>query len=216
MAAPIPALWPGRDRSPYCGFMAAELPELLVPDAPAWRDWLQAHHADSPGVWLVLHKKGGDVTALTYDAAVEEALCFGWIDGQRRTRDVGSSIIRLTPRTRTSQWSQSNVDRVARLEAEGRMTAAGRAMVEAAKADGRWDLAYAGAATSEVPPDLAEAVAAVPEAQAMFDVLTSANRFALIYRLRSVKKPETRARKITEYVAMLARHETIYPQKRQP
>ncbi|QGF25260.1 hypothetical protein Rai3103_14120 [Raineyella fluvialis] len=196
--------------------MAQELPELLVPDAPAWRAWLEAHHADSPGVWLVMHKKGGDVTALTYEPAVEEALCFGWIDGQLRARDAGSSAVRFTPRTRTSRWSQSNVDRVARLEAEGRMTPAGRAVVDAAKADGRWEMAYAGAATAEVPADLAAAIAAVPEAQAMFDMLTSTNRYALIYRTTSVKRQETRERKIAQYVAMLARHETIYPQKRQP
>lgn len=196
--------------------MAADLPELLVPDAGAWRDWLGAHHAESPGVWLVLHKKGGDVTALTYEPAVEEALCFGWIDGQGRGRDAASSTIRFTPRTRTSRWSQSNVERVARLESEGRMTPAGRAVVDAAKADGRWEQAYAGAATAEVPADLAAAIAAVPQAQAMFDVLTSTNRYSLIYRTTSAKRPGTRARKIAEYVAMLARHETIYPQKRRP
>ena len=196
--------------------MAAELPELLVPDAATWRAWLEAHSADSPGVWLVIHKKGGDVTALTYEPAVEEALCFGWIDGQLRTRDAASSAIRFTPRTKTSRWSQSTVGRVARLEAEGRMPPAGRRVVEAAKADGRWELAYAGAATAEVPADLAEAIAAVPQAQAMFDVLTSTNRYALIYRVQSVKKAETRARKIAEYVAMLSRRETIYPQKKRP
>ena len=194
--------------------MAPELPELLVPDAPAWRAWLAEHHAESPGVWLVLSKKGGTVTGLQYEDAVLEALCFGWIDGQLRTRDAGSSAIRFTPRTRTSRWSKSNVERVARLEAEGRMTPAGRAAVEAAQADGRWEMAYAGAATAEVPADLASAIAAVPEAQAMFDVLTSTNRYALIYRTTQVKRPETRARKIAEFVDMLARGETVYPQKR--
>ncbi|GHG42655.1 hypothetical protein GCM10012320_05980 [Sinomonas cellulolyticus] len=196
--------------------MAVELPELLVPDAPAWREWLTAHHAESPGVWLVLHKKGGSVTGLQYEPAVLEALCFGWIDGQLRTRDAESSAVRFTPRRRGSLWSKANVERVARLEAEGRMTDAGRSAVEAAKADGRWERAYGGAATAEVPEDLAAAIAAVPEAQAMFEVLTSTNRFALIYRTTSVKRPETRARKIGEYVAMLARHETIYPQKKRP
>ncbi|MDQ4489939.1 YdeI/OmpD-associated family protein [Sinomonas sp. ASV486] len=196
--------------------MAPELPELLVADAAEWRSWLAENHADSRGVWLVLHKKGGTVTGLQYEPAVLEALCFGWIDGQLRARDAESSAIRFTPRSRTSRWSQSNVDRVGRLEAEGRMTPAGRAAVDAAKSDGRWELAYAGAAAAETPADLAAAIAAVPEAQAMFDVLTSTNRFALIYRTTSVKKPETRARKIAEYVDMLARHETIYPQKRRP
>ncbi|WP_369046386.1 YdeI/OmpD-associated family protein [Sinomonas sp. P10A9] len=196
--------------------MAPELPELLVADAAEWRSWLAENHAESRGVWLVLHKKGGTVTGLQYEPAVLEALCFGWIDGQLRARDAESSAIRFTPRSRTSRWSQSNVDRVGRLEAEGRMTPAGRAAVDAARSDGRWELAYAGAAAAETPADLAAAIAAVPEAQAMFDVLTSTNRFALIYRTTSVKKPETRARKIAEYVDMLARHETIYPQKRRP
>jgi uncharacterized protein YdeI (YjbR/CyaY-like superfamily) len=196
--------------------MAPELPELLVPDAAAWRAWLAEHHAESPGVWLVLHKKGGTVTQLQYEPAVLEALCFGWIDGQLRARDAESSAIRFTPRSPKSRWSQTNVARVGLLEAEGRMTPSGRAAVEAARADGRWEAAYGGAASAEVPDDLARAIAAVPAAQAMFDVLTSTNRFALIYRTTSVKRPETRARKISDFVAMLARHETIYPQKRTP
>lgn len=118
--------------------MAIELPELLVQNAPEWRGWLADNHDQVPGVWLVLHKKGGQVTELTYEAAVLEALCFGWIDGQQRARDSGSSALRFTPRTKRSRWSPSNVERVARLEADGRMTQAGRSAVEAAKADGRW------------------------------------------------------------------------------
>jgi uncharacterized protein YdeI (YjbR/CyaY-like superfamily) len=195
--------------------MAIELEELLVPDAQAWRAWLEANHADSPGVWLVLHKKGGDVTELDYEAALLEALCFGWIDGQARKRDAGSSFQRMTRRGPRSPWSQRNVARVARLEAEGRMTAAGRAAVDSAKADGRWDAAYAGQATAEVPADLAEAIAAVPAAQEMFDVLTSVNRYALVYRTNSVKRAATRERKIAGFVEMLARGETPYPQQKQ-
>ncbi len=194
----------------------AELEELLVADAAAWRDWLVEHHDSSPGVWLVLTKKGGSTTALRYAEAVEEALCVGWIDGQGRRRDQESSYQRMTPRTSRSAWSARNVERVERLESEGRMLPAGRAAVDAAKADGRWDRAYAGPATAEVPEDLAAAIAAVPEAQAMFEVLTSANRFALIHRLGAVKRAETRTRKIGEFVEMLARHETPYPQKARP
>ena len=196
--------------------MAEELPELLVPDATAWRDWLAEHHADAPGVWLVLHKKGGSTTALTYAAAVEEALCFGWIDGQARKRDAESSMQRMTPRRARSVWSKVNVERVERLEREGRMRDAGRAQVEAAKADGRWENAYAGPATAEVPADLAAAIAEVPAAQAWFEVLTSANRFALIYRLAAVKRAETRERKIAEFVDKLSRGDLPYPQKRRP
>jgi uncharacterized protein YdeI (YjbR/CyaY-like superfamily) len=196
--------------------MAIELPELLLPDAAAWRDWLAANHASSPGVWLILGKKGGNVTSLTYAAAVEEALCFGWIDGQAARRDEATSAQRMTPRTSRSRWSAVNVARVARLEQEGRMQPAGRDAVEAAKSDGRWEAAYAGPATAQVPADLVEAIAADPAAQAMFDVLTSGNRFALIHRLGAVKREETRTRKIGEFVAMLARGETFYPQKRRP
>ncbi|WP_127129175.1 YdeI family protein [Georgenia sp. SYP-B2076] len=196
--------------------MAVELPQLLVPDAPAWRAWLAEHHGSSPGVWLVLHKKGGTVTSLTYAQALDEALCFGWIDGQGAARDAGSSLQRMTPRRPRSAWSARNVEHVTRLEREGRMTDAGRAAVRLAQADGRWERAYAGQAAAEVPADLAAAVAADAAAQAMFDVLTATNRYALIYRIGSLKRPESRARKITEVVAMLARRETPYPQTRMP
>jgi uncharacterized protein YdeI (YjbR/CyaY-like superfamily) len=194
----------------------AELQELVVPDAEGLRVWLLEHHATSPGVWLALTKKDGTVTTLTWQQAVDEALCVGWIDGQARKRDDESSSIRLTPRGPRSSWSQRNVGNVARLEAEGRILPAGIAAVEAAKADGRWDAAYAAQSESEVPPALQAAIAADPAAQAMFDVLTKSNRFALIHRIGAVKRAETRERKIAEFVAMLARHETIYPQKARP
>ncbi|RAX46373.1 hypothetical protein DQ354_05455 [Arthrobacter sp. AQ5-06] len=196
--------------------MAIELEELLVADAAAWRLWLEQHHATSPGVWLVLHKKGGNTTELDYEAALQEALCFGWIDGQGKRRDDDSSFQRMTRRGPKSVWSARNVDRIGKLEAAGRMTAAGRAAVDAAKADGRWEAAYVGQATAEVPPDLAAAIAAVPAAQAMFDVLTSVNRYALIYRTNSVKQASTRERKIAGFVELLARGEAPYPQKKKP
>ena len=196
--------------------MPIELEELLVNDGAEWRAWLAANAAESPGVWLILHKKGGTVTELDYDAALDEALCFGWIDGQVRSRDAESYFQRMTPRGRKSIWSVRNVGHIARLESEGKMTDAGRAAVDAAKADGRWEAAYAGPADSVVPDDLAAAIAAVPEAQAMFDVLTSQNRFALIHRTNGVKRAETRARKIAGFVEMLARHETPYPQRKRP
>jgi len=190
--------------------------ELLVPDAGAWRAWLEEHHATVPAVWLVLTKKGGAATALTYAQALDEALCYGWIDGQVRRRDAESTFQRWTPRGPRSRWSARNVAHVERLEAAGRMSPAGRAAVAAAKADGRWEAAYAGPATAETPADLLAAIAAVPEAQAMYDVLTSQNRYALYHRLSAVKGAQTRARRIEEYVAMLARHETIHPQRRRP
>lgn len=190
--------------------------ELLLPDPPAWRAWLEEHHADIPAVWLVLTKKGGTLTTLTWQTALDEALCFGWIDGQARRRDEQSSFQRFTPRGPKSRWSLRNVEHIDRLEREGRMTAAGRAAVDAAKADGRWEAAYAGPATAETPPDLLAAIAAVPEAQAMYDALTSQNRYALYHRITSLKTEAARARRIEEYVAMLARHETLHPQKRRP
>ena len=195
---------------------SAELEELIVADAEALRAWLSAHHATSPGVWLALTRKGGTVTTLTWQQAVDEALCFGWIDGQARKRDQETSWIRFTPRRARSVWSQRNVAHVARLEAAGRMQPAGRAVADAAKADGRWATAYAPPSEVEAPADLLAAVAAVPAAQAMFDVLTKTNLFALVYRVNAVKRAETRERKIAEFVAMLARHETIYPQKAKP
>ncbi|HET8878356.1 MAG TPA: YdeI/OmpD-associated family protein [Arthrobacter sp.] len=196
--------------------MAVELMELLVKDAAQWRAWLEAHHAESPGVWLVLHKKGGSVTELDYEAALQEALCFGWIDGQGRRRDAETSFQRMTRRGPKSVWSARNVERIGRLEADGRMTAAGRAAVDSAKTDGRWEAAYAGQATAEVPADLAAAIAAEPRAQAMFEVLTSVNRYALIYRTNAVKQASTRERKIAGFVQMLARFEAPYPQNRKP
>jgi uncharacterized protein YdeI (YjbR/CyaY-like superfamily) len=165
---------------------------------------------------LVLHKKGGNVTELDYAAALDEALCFGWIDGQARRRDEQTSLQRMTPRRPRSPWSARNVGHVARLDAAGRMTDAGWAAVNAAKADGRWDNAYGGQAVAEVPADLAAAIAAVPAAQAMFDVLTGTNRFAMIYRVNSAVRPATRAKRITDFVEMLARGESLYPQKKRP
>jgi uncharacterized protein YdeI (YjbR/CyaY-like superfamily) len=195
---------------------SAELEELIVADAGALRAWMIDNHTTSPGVWLALTRKGGVVTTLTWQQAVDEALCFGWIDGQARKRDEESSWIRFTPRRARSSWSQRNVGHIARLEELGLMFPAGRAAVDAAKADGRWEAAYAPPSEAVVPDDLMAAIAAEPAAQAMFDVLTSSNRFALIVRVNGVKRAETRARKIVEFVAMLARHETLHPQKARP
>jgi len=195
--------------------MADELPELVVRDAAAWRTWLAGHHADPVGVWLVLAKKGTEKpTSLTYDQALEEALCHGWIDGQAGRRDEGTYRQRFTPRRRRSAWSKRNTGIAERLIAEDRMRPAGHAEVERAKADGRWEAAYAGPARMVVPPDLAGALAAEPKAQAMFEGLNSQNRYAILYRIATTKRPETRARKIEQFVAMLSRGETVHPQKR--
>ena len=193
--------------------MAVELPDLIVRDAAAWREWLSENHADPDGVWLVLAKKGTEQpTSLTYDQALEEALCHGWIDGQTRRRDDATYRQRFTPRRKRSAWSKRNTGIAERLRAEGRMHPAGQAEVERAKADGRWEAAYAGPATIEVPPDLIEALAAEPKAQAMFEILNSQNRYAILYRVATAKRADTRARRIREFVAMLARGETVHPQ----
>jgi uncharacterized protein YdeI (YjbR/CyaY-like superfamily) len=194
--------------------MAADPPQLIVRDAAAWRAWLAENVDEQAGVWLVLAKKGTmDPTSLSYAAALEEALCHGWIDGQARRRDESTYVQRFTPRRRRSMWSQRNVGIVERLTAEGRMHPQGLSEVARAKADGRWEVAYAGPATAEIPADLTEALAARPEAQAMFENLTSQNRFALLHRLGAAKRQETRARRIEQYVDMLARGETFYPQR---
>jgi uncharacterized protein YdeI (YjbR/CyaY-like superfamily) len=193
-----------------------ELPELLVEDAAAWRAWLAEHGAAATEAWLVLAKKGAaSPTRLTYPEAKEEALCYGWIDGQARRRDDGSYWQRFTPRGSRSVWSKRNVQVAERLIAEGSMRPAGLAAVERARADGSWERAYSGPAEIEVPGDLAAALAAEPRALAMFEILTSQNRYAILYRLARIRTPEARSRRIAEFVAMLAREETIYPQRRQ-
>lgn len=194
--------------------MAGDL-ELIVADAAAWRAWLERHHASSSGVWLVLARKGAAApTDLGRDDALDEALCFGWIDGQARSRDETSYLQRFTPRRPRSRWSRRNVEIISRLERQGRMHPAGIAEVAAAKADGRWEAAYAGPATAEVPADLTAALAASPRAAAMFAILTSRNRYAILHRLGAIKRPETRARRIAGFVEMLERGETVYPQQR--
>jgi uncharacterized protein YdeI (YjbR/CyaY-like superfamily) len=195
--------------------VAEALRELIVVDAAGWRAWLGRNHAREPGVWLVLAKKGTTTpTRLTYLEALEEALCHGWIDGQIGRRDELTYRQRFTPRRARSAWSERNVAHFERLHAEGRVQPAGLAAVERAKADGRWESAYAGQRTIEVPADLVTALAAEPSALAMFEILTSQNRYAILYRIQSAKQRETRVRRIEQYIAMLARGETVYPQKR--
>ena len=191
-----------------------DVPTLIVSDAAAFRDWLDANRDSSGGVWLVLAKKNTtDPTSLTYAQALEEALCQGWIDGQRRSRDATTFTQRFTPRRRTSQWSKRNVDLAEGLIADGRMLPAGLVEIERAKADGRWAAAYSGQAAATVPADLATALAANPAAGKMFAALNGANRYAVLYRVETAKRAETRARRIDQLVKMLARGETIHPQK---
>ena len=185
---------------------------LTVPDLAAWRRWLEKHASDSNGVWLVLAKKGTtSPTSLTYDQALEEALCHGWVDGQLARADSGTFRRRFTPRRVGSAWSKRNTTLAERLVVEGRMRPAGLAAVARAKADGTWDAAYSGAATIDVPDDFAAALGAEPRAREAFGRLDGANRYAVLYRVTTAKRSETRTRRIEQLVAMLARGETIHP-----
>jgi uncharacterized protein YdeI (YjbR/CyaY-like superfamily) len=196
---------------------SAEVPELMVADGKAWRRWLTKNHADPTGVWLILATKGTTTpTALRYAEALEEALCFGWIDGQARRRDESTYMQRFTPRRARSRWSQRNVGLVGRLATEGRMLPSGNTEVERAKADSRWAAAYAGQAAAQMPEDLGIAISRSPSAQAMFGALTAQNRYALIHRVSATRSAETRAARVQQFVAMLERGETIHPQKLRP
>lgn len=211
--APAPGVSdPGRT----VGAMASQPTDpLVLPDVAAWRAWLDAHEDDTPdGVWLLLGKKGRDgPTTLTHATALEEALCSGWIDAQGKGRDDATTLQRFCPRRPRSRWSARNREIVDRLIAEGRMRPRGQAEIDRAKADGRWDAAYDGPARMEVPPELATALAGSPRAQAMWDILTSQNRFAIYYRIATAKRAETRERNAARFVEMLERGETPYPQK---
>jgi uncharacterized protein YdeI (YjbR/CyaY-like superfamily) len=190
-----------------------DLPELLVTNADGWRTWLSDQHSTSTGVWLVLAKKGTThPTALVYDEALVEAICFGWIDGQLARRDEMTFRRRFSPRGAQSPWSKRNVALAERLATSGRMHRSGKDQVRRAKEDGRWEAAYAGQADAQVPEDLADALTANPRAGEMFGTLTSANRYSILYRISTAKKDETRARRIEQFVEMLARGETIHPQ----
>lgn len=186
---------------------------LALPDAAAWSAWLDMHADRSGGVWLLLAKKGTtEPTSLTYEQALEEAICHGWVDGQLARGDESTFRRRFTPRRSGSAWSERNVALARRLTEEGRMRPAGLAAVRRAEADGTWARAYAGSATVEVPADLAAALEANPAAQAMFERLSSANRYSVLYRVTTAKRSETRRSRIERFVTMLARGETIHPQ----
>jgi uncharacterized protein YdeI (YjbR/CyaY-like superfamily) len=191
-----------------------ERQELVLGGVMAWRAWLENNHSSSNGIWLVLAKKGTlKPTSLTYAQALEEALCFGWIDGQARSADEATYSQGFTPRRKRSPWSKRNTGLAERLAAEGRMHQSGIAEMERAKSDGRWEAAYAGPAAIEVPEELKAALAASPKARAKFETLNSQNRYAVLYRIATAKRTETRAKRIEQFVAMLARGETVYPQK---
>jgi uncharacterized protein YdeI (YjbR/CyaY-like superfamily) len=182
----------------------------LFKNARTFETWLKKHHASSDGLWLQIAKRGAHESSVTYAEAVEIALCWGWIDGQKKSLDDQHFLQRFTPRRARSVWSKVNVEKVAALIAAGRMQAPGLAQVEAAKADGRWARAYDGARTSVVPEDLLAALDAQPQAKAFFATVNASNRYAVLWRIQTAVKPETRARRIAQLVAMLARGETVH------
>lgn len=184
---------------------------MAFPTAAAWQAWLGDNHQTADGLWLKLAKKDAPVRTLTYADALDVALCFGWIDAQTRSLDDAYWLKRFTPRKPGSRWSKINTQKAEALIASGRMQSAGLAEVEMARADGRWDTAYAGPRTITVPDDLATALAANPAAASFFETLNSVNRYAILYRIGAVKRPETRARKIAQYVQMLAEHRMLHP-----
>jgi uncharacterized protein YdeI (YjbR/CyaY-like superfamily) len=186
------------------------LPILAPEGAEEWARWLAKNHR-GPGVWLKLARKAPGVTSLTYGQAVEEALAWGWIDGQKRALDQRWWLQKFTPRGPRSLWSKVNRDKALALIAAGRMRAPGLAEVERARRDGRWKAAYAPQSRAEVPPDLQRALRADPRAAAFFATLDAANRYAILFRVGTAKKPETRARRIATFVAMLAEGRTLHP-----
>ena len=189
---------------------STNLDVLAFDGSDAFGRWLAAH-PDSPGIWLQIARKGSGEAGVTYDEAVDVALCHGWIDGQKAADDDQHWLQRFTPRRPRSRWSQLNRDRAERLIRDGAMTPAGLAEVARAKDDGRWDAAYAGQAVATVPIDLQDALDAHPPAAAAFARLDATNRYAVIYRVQDARRPDTRARRVEGFVAMLARGETVYP-----
>jgi uncharacterized protein YdeI (YjbR/CyaY-like superfamily) len=197
---------------------AAVVPERVAHDTPVdcptvagWARWLKRHHSTAAGVWLRMAKKDSGFPTVAYADVLELALCHGWIDGQRKGEDAQYFLQRFTPRTKRSIWSQINRAKALKLIEEGRMQPAGLAEVERAKADGRWDAAYEAASVAVVPPDLQAALDANKKAAAFFATLDARNRYAVLFRTQSAKKAETRARRIAQFVEMLAKGEKIHP-----
>lgn len=186
------------------GMTAAAIEPFIVADAAAWRTWLDEHENDSDGVWLALAKKGTTTpTSLTYAEALDEALCSGWIDGQKRSLDAALFLQRFTPRRRRSMWSARNVEHIARLDEAGRMRERGSAEVEAAQTDGRWEAAYAGSADMVMPDDVIAAMAVDPHTEALFAALNAAERYSIYHRTITARSAEARARRIAAFVADL-------------
>ena len=192
-------------------YARAELPIELFEDQDAWAAWLESNHADSPGLWLRHAKKASDLASVSYAEALDVALCYGWIDGQKKSYDESSWLQKWTPRGAKSIWSKINREKVLKLIESGQMKPAGMAEVERAKQDERWDAAYDSHSSATVPSDLQAALDGNAEASAFFATLNSTNRYAILFRIQTAKKAETRAKRIQEFIGMLARHEKLHP-----
>jgi uncharacterized protein YdeI (YjbR/CyaY-like superfamily) len=187
-----------------------ELPELAFETQQQWGEWLKQNHTQTDGVWLIIYKKNTNIPSINYAQALEEALCYGWIDGIKKSKDEVSFLQKFTPRRAKSIWSEINTKHIERLTAAGKMKPAGIAQVEAAKADGRWENAYAAGNKATIPEDFMAALNKNKKAKAFFETLNKQNLFAIYFRLQSAKKPETRAKRIATFVDMLARHEKFH------
>ncbi len=186
-----------------------EQPIIAFASAAAFRQWLTRHHAEHPGIWLKIARKASGIPTVTYAEALDEALCLGWIDGQKKAFDQTAFLQKFTKRGKRSVWSKINVGHVTRLETEGRMKPAGLAAVAAAKADGRWEAAYHSFSTAEAPEDFVAALALEPDATAFFATLNKTQRYGFFFRITTAKKPETRSKRIADFVAMLKRGEKL-------
>jgi len=188
-----------------------DLPVLPFETQKAWAVWLAKNHAASPGLWLQLAKKTSGIASITYDEAVEIALCYGWIDGQKNSYDEKSWLQKFTPRGARSVWSKINRDKVERLIKDDRMPPAGLKAIEVAKQNGQWDAAYDAQSKATVPEDLQAALNKNAQAKAFFATLNSRNRYAILFRIHTAKKAETRARRIRQFIEMLEKKELLYP-----
>ncbi len=191
-----------------------ELPTKLFQSADEWEAWLETNHGRSRGLWLKISKRGAETASLTYAQALEVAILFGWIDGQKGALDATFWLQKFTPRGPKSRWSKANRATAMRLTKEGRMKPAGLAAIESAEADGRWAAAYESQSRASVPPDLQRALASNAAAQSFFETLDSHNRYAILYRIHDARSPETRTKRIAAYVQMLAQGETLHPRKK--
>ena len=190
--------------------MYKDLPVIEFANQEEWRKWLHAHHTQPAGIWIKFAKKGTGVTTASYDEALDAALCYGWIDGQTQRFDATYYLQKFTPRRAKSIWSKRNVTKVAKLAAAGKIQPAGQAAIDAAKADGRWEQAYDSFSNSVIPDDFQAALVANPKAKAFYATLNKTNTYAILWRIQTAKKPETRARRIETLIAMLNSEEKIH------